>query len=220
MKLRLYHYWRSTSSWRVRWALAHKGLPCEYEHVSLLDGESESTAHLQRNPMGFVPVLETIENGHSQYLSESVAIVEWLEEQFPDLPLILPVDSEKRAKVRQLSEIINAGTQPLQNLSTLDFLGDAFGADTEQKKKWSQYWIRKGLKAFESVASHTHGRFSVGDEISMADFCMVAQCYNAERNEIPLSEFPLLQKIREAAMETQGYMASEPNQFKPLDFKT
>src|SRR5688500_17347222 len=115
MKLKLYHYWRSSSSWRIRWALAHKAVACEYIPVSLLDGESESEEHLSRNPLGFVPVLEIVRSGATPfYLSESMAILEWIEEMHPN-PTLLPGDAYQRARIRQLAEIIASDTQPLQN---------------------------------------------------------------------------------------------------------
>src|SRR4051812_25232147 len=115
IQLKLYHYWRSSSSWRVRWALTYKSIPFETASVDLLTDETDGQDHLQRNPMGYVPVLELL-NPQSpfRYLSESVAIIEWLEEQFPT-PKLLPGDPLHRAKIRQLTETINAGTQPLQN---------------------------------------------------------------------------------------------------------
>src|SRR5437899_2175350 len=111
----LYHYWRSSSSWRVRWALNFKDVEHKLVQVNLLDGESESPAYLKRNPLGYVPVLET----QGRNLVESVAIIEWLEEKFPERPLY-PVTPLDRAHVRSLVEIINAGIQPLQNLTVID----------------------------------------------------------------------------------------------------
>lgn len=218
MRLRLYHYWRSSSSWRVRWALALKNLSCEYVDVDLLSGESESEEHLKRNPMGFVPVLELLPNSPKDgpatsnpvYLTESTAIIEWLEETHPTPPL-LPGDPLQRARIRQLAQIINAGTQPLQNLSTALLHSD----DPEKRKIWSQHWIRAGLGAYESIASQTAGRFSVGDTLTLADLCLIPQCYNAKRNDVAIEDYPVISRIVAAASEIPTYKSSSPESFQP-----
>lgn len=113
---KLYHYWRSSSSWRVRWAMAYKNIPCEFLPINLLENAQRSEDHLARNPLGYVPVLAIQEAGLPvRYLAESIAIIEYLEEMHPS-PSLLPGDAFQRAQIRQLAEVINAGTQPLQNL--------------------------------------------------------------------------------------------------------
>lgn len=212
--LKLYHYWRSSSSWRVRWALAHKGIPCEMIPVHLLTDEAESKSHLQRNPLGYVPVLEIPTDKKAVFLAESVAIIEWLEEVHPQRPLLPSLQINQgleRARARQLAEIINSGTQPLQNLNALHL----HSSDAEEQKRWAQHWIRKGLHAYEQVARDTSGKFSVGDSLCIADLFLVPQCYNAGRQDISLEEFPLLKKIVEEASKTQSYLDSHPDRFKP-----
>lgn len=215
MKLSLYHYWRSSSSWRVRWALAIKGVNCSFHSVNLLNDETESPEHLKRNPHGYVPVLE-IQNSATDiaYLSESVAILEWLEETFPKSPNVAslyPGPPLNRARIRQLCEVINAGTQPLQNLNVLHLHSN----DPQEQKKWAQYWIRKGLHAYETLAAPWAGRFSVGNDLSAADLFLIPQLYNARRQEIAIEEFPLLAKIFAECAQTLPYQASEPDRFKP-----
>ena len=212
MKLKLYHYWRSSSSWRVRWALALKQVPCEFIPINLLADEESTPAHLARNPMGYVPVLEITESEGAplQFLGESVAIIEWLEELFPT-PSLFHGNSFLKARSRQLAELINAGTQPLQNLNvSLHHSNDA-----EEQKQWNQYWIRHGLKAYETLVAETCGRFSVGDQLTLADLFLIPQCYNALRNEVPLQEFPLIEKINERALATESCKAAAPERFKP-----
>lgn len=245
MKLKLYHYWRSSSSWRVRWALMLKGIGCEFIPINLLTDEAENDSHLKRNPMGFVPVLEIDINGQlpggtnlqmaghqkdaSQesshfYLSESMAIIEWLEDQFPNPNLLPPrtiagpnssvVDfqnSLKRAQIRELAEIINAGTQPLQNLSTTL----EHSADPLVQKHWNQKWTSKGLSAYQEKAQASSGRFTVGDEISLADLFLIPQMYNALRHELDMTNFPILNKIFKNALETHACKKSSPEEFKP-----
>lgn len=211
MKFKLYHYWRSSSSWRVRWALAHKSLHCEYLPVNLLSDDPDSPEHLARNPMGYVPALEIIDGGTTYCLTESMAIIEWLEEKFPRSPLF-PGDAFQRARIRQLCETINSGTQPLQNLNVLQH----FSSDPEEQKKWAQYWIRKGLHAYEQLARGGAGRFSVGDTLTAADLFLIPQLYNARRQDVMAeAEFPLLAKVMENALQTPSAKASEPERFKP-----
>jgi maleylacetoacetate isomerase len=205
-ELTLFHYWRSTSSWRVRWALLLKRVDAHLVHVGLLNGESESPEHLKRNPMGFVPVLQV---GH-RYLQESVAILEWLQELIP-APSFFPGDSYQKAHIRALVEIINAGTQPLQNLSVLD----QYSEDEKKRKEWMQHFIRRGLKAFEILAKDSAGQFCVGDQITAADLFLIPQLYAAGRNEISLDEFPLLKRINVAALATKEASASAPEKYRP-----
>ncbi len=214
-RLRLYHYWRSSSSWRVRWALAHRGLPAEMVSVNLLDDETDQPPHRARNPMGFVPVLELVDRPAGdprRYLAESVAILEWLEETAPG-PSLLPRDPLDRAHVRQLCELINAGTQPLQNLNAMDLHAPS---DPEARKKWAQHWIRNGLTAFEKIAGANAGQHSVGDTLTAADLVLVPQCYNALRFDVALeTEFPLLAKLHAAGLATPSGQASHPDRYAP-----
>ena len=217
---RLYHYWRSTSSWRVRWGFEAKGLHPELVAVDLLSGENDSPEHLRRNPMGYVPVLElcgqdTPSGGFTRYLGESTAILEWLEETHPS-PALLPKDPLAKARVRMLCEIINAGTQPLGNLSVTEYLSDEYcNGDKETRKTWSQHWIRKGLSAYETLVQETAGRFSFGDDLTLADIYLIPQCYAAIRNDMALSEFPTIERIHRVALELPSCQASHPDRFKP-----
>lgn len=209
--LRLYHYWRSSSSWRVRWGLAFKGVQVEYVAVNLLSDEPENETHRTRNPLGYVPVLEQSAGGTSQFLGESVAILEWLEETHPS-PSLYPKDAWDKARVRQLCEIINSGTQPLQNLNALYL----HSSDPEEQKKWARHWIVNGLTAYDRLASETAGKFSFGDSLTMADLFLVPQLYNAKRQELDIAkDFPRLQAIWDQAASTSSYQASEPERFKP-----
>lgn len=212
MKFKLYHYWRSTSSWRVRWALGIKRLECEFVAINLLKNESESPEHLARNPMGYIPVLEVNDPSRNQpnYLSESMAIIHWLDEKYPT-PSLLPGDLYQRAHIRQLAELINAGTQPLQNLG----VADLHSPDPEKQKEWNAHWIRKGLSAYETLVQAKAGRYSVGDVITLADLYLAPQCYNAGRFNVSLSEFPTVQRIYEALQQTPYYTEAAPERFEP-----
>lgn len=206
MKLTLYHYWRSSSSWRVRWALEIKGVKAAFTHVDLLSGEVDREPHLSRNPMGYVPVLEA----DGRMLIESMAILEWLEETHPS-PQLMPGDAFERAHIRALCEIINAGTQPIQNLPVLDFFSD----EDEKRREWAQYFIRRGLSAFQAVAAPRAGRHCVGDRVTAADIFLIPQCYNARRFGMDPAEFPLIERLFAAAMETEACKRSAPEKFQP-----
>lgn len=210
MKLRLYHYWRSSSSWRVRWALALKSIDCEFVAVNLLADEQKSEESLKRNPLGAVPTLEITDDVGTRFLGESIAILEWLEETHPKQSLF-PKDAYLRALVRQLTQIINAGTHPLQNLSTQKY----YSEDVEKRKTWTQHWIKNGLGVYEKIATKTAGNFSVGDQITMADLCLIPQCYNAIRNSIEMSAFPTIKRIYEASLQIETCQKSHPDNFKP-----
>lgn len=206
MSFTLYHYWRSSSSWRVRWALELKGIKAQMVHVNLLDGESEREPHLSRHPLGYVPVL----NVSGRNLVETVAIIEWLEENHPS-PRFYSGDSWQRAHIRALVEVINADTQPIQNLNVVDY----HTTDANEKKRWIQHFIRHGLAAFQKLAQPHAGKFSVGNQVTAADLFLIPQCYNAIRYDVSLSEFPLLESIYAEAMKTSECQASAPEKYTP-----
>ncbi|RYH16318.1 maleylacetoacetate isomerase [archaeon] len=206
----LYHYFRSSCSWRVRMALLHKNIPCNYVHVNILKGEHHSEEHLARNPLGYVPVLQIDDpvTNTSNFIAESTAIIQYLEDMHP-LPPLLPGDALQRAHIRQLVEIVNAGTQPLQNMGVMK----KHSADVDEQKIWNAHWIAKGLHAFETLASKSAGRYCVGDEITMADFFLVPQCYNARRFGIDMANYPLLERIDKDLSEMPNYQDAHPDKF-------
>lgn len=204
--LTLYHYWRSTSSWRVRFALELKGLRAKMVHVSLIDGESESEAHKKRNPMGYVPVLEI----EGRFLTESVSIIEWLEEKFPENPLY-PGDIYDRAHLRSLVEIVNADIQPLQNLTVLEHLS----SDEEKRKEWSAFFIKRGLEGFYEKMAKKAGNFTVGNSLTAADVYLIPQVYNALRFGADIRHLPKLIDIYERALKHPSCEASHPDKYKP-----
>ncbi len=208
MSLRLYHYWRSSCSWRVRWALAYKGISCEYVAVNLLTDEAEDPEYRKKNPFSTVPTLEIVDE--KRFLTESMAIVSWLDDGFSNTPRLLSQDPWKRAKIWQLAEIVNAGIQPLQNLRVQKRVSD----DPAVRSEWSQHWIALGFTAYENLVAETQGRFSVGDELSLADLCLIPQLYNARRNEMDLQSFPRILEIESNCLAEQSCKISSPDQFK------
>lgn len=210
-RLRLYHYWRSSCSWRVRWALDEKSVPAELRHVSLLDGESESSEHLERHSLGYVPVLERLDlSGPQRFLWDSTAMVTWIDDLVPQKPLF-PKDSWSRAQVLALSAIITSDTQPIQNLNVLQRHSD----DPEKQKSWAQDFIHRGLTAFERATRHVSKRFCFGDHLTWADLCLAPQCYNAERYGVPLNSYPTIQRLSSEYSHLESFLSSHPSRHEP-----
>lgn len=199
-KVVLYSYFRSSASWRVRIALALKEVKYEYKAVHLIkDGGEQNTEEYKKlNPMGLVPSLEI--DGH--LLTQSLPIIEYLEEKYPQPPL-LPKDAFGRAQVRALSEIVNSGIQPLQNLKVLQKYGDG-------KEEWARFHIESGLRALEKMLEKTAGTYCYGDEVSMADLCLVPQVYNANRFKVDMTQFPIINRIHDKLTELPAFKAADP----------
>jgi len=204
VKLTLHGYWRSSATWRVRIALGLKGLAYAYVPVHLVKdgGEQHSTSYRAKNPMRQVPLL-VVEDGLTWELTQSLAILEWLEEAAPE-PAILPRDLRLRARVRQLAEIVNSGIQPLHNLSTLNAL-KSLGGD---EKAFAKSAIDKGLDAYEAARRDVGGRFSVGDSPTIADACLMPQLYAARRFGADLDARKALLDIERACMNLEAFQAA------------
>lgn len=197
----LYGYFRSSCSWRVRIALALKGIAYDQVPVNLLkDGGQQLSAEFKAvNPMQQVPALKI--DGIT--LSQSLAIIHYLEDTRPN-PRLLPQDPKKRAQVRMISDHIASGIQPLQNLNILKQMG-------ERKMEWAQKCIASGFQALEQVLQQTAGRYCVGDEVSMADLCLVPQVANAERFNVDLGPYPTITRINKALLELEAFKVSHPS---------
>jgi maleylpyruvate isomerase len=191
--VKLYTFWRANSPWRVRIALALKDVPYEVVHVDLGKGEQHADGFRDVNLAEQVPVLELDErgaDGQPRRVSQSIAIIEYLEERFPTPPL-LPADPWLRARTRQLAEIVNSGTQPFQNLATTKKVKE-LGADPQ---RWLEHFIPRGLSVLERAAAETAGTFLVGDAPTLADVYLVPQMYAARRFNIDLAPFPTLTRV-------------------------
>jgi maleylpyruvate isomerase len=208
MMLRLFTYWRSSSAWRVRIGLALKGLGHELVPVNLGAGEQFSDAHCARSPLSQLPVLESEEEGRTLRIVQSMAILEWLEERFPDPPL-LPPDLAGRARVRALAEHVNSGIQPLQNSLVLKMLREREkGWDLE----WARFYIARGLAGLErAVGDGGAGRFCHGDAPGLADCYLVPQLYNARRFGVDLAPYPLLRQIEESCAALAPFRSAHPD---------
>jgi maleylpyruvate isomerase len=205
MTLRLYTFWRSSSAWRVRIGLGLKGLGHELAPVNLAKGEQFADPHRARSPLAQVPVLEVEDAGRTLRLVQSMAILEWLEERFPEPPL-LPRDPDDRARVRALAEHVNSGTQPLQNALVLKMLREkAPGWELE----WARFHIARGLEGLErAVNDGQAGRFCHGDAPGLADCYLVPQLYNARRYSVDVSPYRTLLRIDEACAAHPAFQAA------------
>jgi maleylpyruvate isomerase len=204
--VKLYEGWRSSASWRVRWGLALKGIAYERVLVDVQAGEHR-TALAPVNPMRQVPTL-VLDDG--RVLTESVAILEWLDETHPS-PRLLPEDPYLRARVRALVQIVNSGIHPLQNTKVRAAVSD----DVAVQNAWCMRWIVAGLAAYDEHAAELAGRFSVGDTLTLADLYLAPQVRNALRFGADISHLARVNTIYDACMELPSARATDPEVVKP-----
>ena len=204
--MKLYDYWRSSSAWRVRIALAWKGAAYEREAVNLHpDAAHQHTPAFRAvNPAGQVPVLE-LDDGRR--ILQSMAILEFLEERFPAPPL-LPADPWARARARQMAQMVISGIQPYNNLATLQHVKAALGADPDV---WVRHFVGRGLASLEQAAGETAGIYMVGDAVSFADLTLVPQLYVARRYGVELEAYPTLRRIESACAALPAFAAAHPD---------
>ncbi len=206
--MKLYTYWRSSAAYRVRIALNLKRV--DYEQVSkdlVRDGgEHHQTAYLALNPQGLVPALEH----DGEIFSQSLAIIEYLDERYADPPL-LPAKPGPRAQVRSMALHIACEIHPLNNLRVLQYLRGELEQDDIAVTNWYHHWVAKGFTALEKQFDrYGHGQFCFGDSVSMADVCLVPQVYNAERFNCDLSDFPGLVQIAEHLRSMTAFAEAAP----------
>lgn len=205
--LKLHGYFRSSAAWRVRIALALKGIPYDQAFRHLRKGEQSAPDFLKLNPQGLVPALEVAGQG---VLTQSLAIVEWLEETMPGARL-LPADPWGRARVRALAEVVACDTHPIQNLRVLQYVKRELGQDQVVVDGWARHWIGLGLAAYEArLAEPATGRFSHGDEPGLADLCLVPQLGNARRFGTDLSPYPRVLEVEAACRALPAFQAAAP----------
>lgn len=194
----LYSFLHSSCSRRVRYALAIKGIEYEQKTLNLNKNQHHNEDYRQLNAQGFVPVLEV--NGH--VISQSLSIIEYLDEVYPEKPL-LPKDCPiKRADVRSLSSMIAADIQPVQNLSVLRKV-----AEFTDELAWGKWVVEKGFKTLEKSLESTHGRYCFGDDVTMVDLCLVPQVYNAKRFKVDLDQFPIINKLFHELLKVPAFAA-------------
>jgi maleylpyruvate isomerase len=202
----LHGYWRSTAAYRVRIALAFKGLAFGQAPHDLRLGGQREAAFLTVSPQGLVPALETPDGTFTQ----SLAILEWLEERFPQ-PALLPTRAADRAVVRAMAASIACDIHPLNNLRVLNALRANFAASQEQLEAWIAHWIGEGFAALETWIGRCGGDFAFGDSPGMADCCLVPQVFSARRFNVDLSAFPLIEAVDSRARSLAAFAAAHPD---------
>ena len=208
--MKLYDYFRSSDAYRVRIALNLKGVkPDERTFVHLRMGNQRAQDYLELNPQGLVPAL-ALDDGH--VLTQSLAIIEYLDETHPQPPL-LPPDAAGRARVRSIALSIACEIHPINNLRVLNYLLNTLGVSKEQKDGWYKYWVDVGFEALERKLSQERetGVFCHGNEPTLADVCLVPQIANARRFGIDLSPYPTLTRIEAACLALQPFADAAPD---------
>ncbi len=207
--LALHTYFRSSAAYRVRIALGLKGLDAQMLPVHLLKngGEHHSAAYLAVNPAGLVPTL--VDDG--QAITQSLAIIEYLEERWPQ-PALLGSHPLERAHIRALALDIACEIHPLNNLRVLNYLTGEMGLSAEQKTRWYRHWTETGLATVEARLRQTAGQFCVGDSPSLADCCLVPQVFNAQRFGVPLDAYPLVQRTTASCQVLPAFQQAAPQQ--------
>jgi maleylacetoacetate isomerase len=205
--MKLFGYYRSSAAYRVRIALALKGLDAEQVPVQLRKGEQNSPGYAVLNPAHLVPVLSDGE----RVLTQSLAIIEYLDETHPEPPL-LPGDPAARARIRSLALSVACDIHPLNNLRVLRYLVRTLELSDERKNGWYRHWIATGFTALEAMLTREAGTgtFCHGEAVSLADVCLVPQVYNAERFDCDLGPFPTIRRIVEACRALPAFEQAAP----------
>jgi maleylacetoacetate isomerase len=203
--MRLHDYWRSSAAYRVRIALHMKGLEVEQIPVDLRAGGQRTADYLALNPQGLVPFFEDGDLA----ISQSLAIIEYLEEAYPAVP-ILPKEPVDRARVRAIAQIIACDIHPLNNLRALQFLESELKASQKKRGIWYHQWLAKGFEAVEAMVKDLPGRFCLGDEPTLADICLMPQVYNAKRYEFDLRVYPTIRMISDQCQEVEAFARAAP----------
>jgi maleylacetoacetate isomerase len=209
MHLTLHGYFRSSAAWRVRIALALKGVRHAQVARHLRKGEQRAADFVALNPQALVPALEVEgPGGERAVLTQSLAMIEWLDEEFAGPPL-LPADAWGRARVRALAQIIACDIHPIQNLRVLQYLKREMGQEQAAIDAWARHWISLGLAAFETrLGEAATGRFCHGDAPGLADLCLVPQLANARRFGVALGPYPRLLQVEAACQPLAAFRAA------------
>lgn len=201
--MKLYSYFRSSAAYRVRIAMNLKGIDYEIIPVNLLTGEQKSDDYKQLNAEGLVPALETDQG----LLTQSLAILEWLEEQYPNPP-ILPKDGWQRAQARSLAYAVSCDIHPVNNLRILKYLQNDMQQSDEDKIIWYKHWINTGFSAFEQkLAEH---KYCCGEQPTIADICLVPQVFNALRFKVDMDAYPKISGVYEHCNQLKAFIDAAP----------
>ncbi|AMG04405.1 maleylacetoacetate isomerase [Vibrio mimicus] len=207
MSLILYGYWRSSAAYRVRIALNIKQLTYESRavHLSKDGGEQHHATFHHLNPSELIPVLIDGEF----HLNQSLAIIEYLDEIYPE-PRLIPARGAERYQVKALALDIAADIHPINNLRILQYLSAELAVSEDQKNTWYRHWIDTGFRGLEEKLSQTAGEFSVGNRLSLVDVCLVPQVYNAQRFNLDMSCYPTLQRVAETLRALPAFVKAAP----------
>jgi maleylacetoacetate isomerase len=206
--LKLYSYWRSSASYRVRIALNLKGLPYEQVPVHLANSEQHAAEFNALNPQQLVPLLIDGE----RVIRQSQTIIEYLDESYDGEMKLLPATARARARVRALAQMIACDIHPLNNLRVMQYLESEFNAPKLERESWTKHWIEEGFKAIEALLadSHATGVYCEGDEPSLADVFLIPQVYNARRAAVDLAPFPMIRRIDENCLKVTAFERARP----------
>ena len=206
--MKLFNYFRSSASFRVRIALGLKGLRYDYISVHLAKGEHKQAAYADMSADQLVPLLE-LDDGTR--LSQSMAIIEYLDDSHPEPPL-LPRDALGRARVRALAQSIACEIHPLNNLRVLKYLAKEIAVNEDTKNTWYRHWVRSGLESFErQLALWPESEFCFGNTPTLADCCLVPQIFNGQRFNTPLDGLPRTMAAFEACMALPAFQQAQPS---------
>ncbi|MDF2179574.1 maleylacetoacetate isomerase [Aliiglaciecola sp. CAU 1673] len=210
MSIKLYGYWRSSASYRARIALNLKQVDYEYVPVHLVKngGEQHMEAYRSLNPAELLPTL--VDEDEDIILTQSLAIIEYLDERFDTGIQLLPEHKLQRARVRAVAYDLAADIQPLGNLRVLQYLEANFGADAQTKAAWARHWIEKGFGAIEKRIQNTAGQYCFGFDVSLADVCLVPQVYNAKRFNVDMEAYPLISRIADNCNKLEAFIQAQP----------
>lgn len=205
--MKLYGYFRSSASYRVRIALNLKGVSYDHVSVNLLKGEAQSPQFRAMNPQGLVPALED----GGVIVAQSLAICEYLDQTHPRPPL-LPGDARGRARVRTIALTVACEIHPLNNLRVLNYLTQTLGVSDEQRLAWYRHWVGEGFRAIEAMlaGSKETGRFCHGDAPTLADVFVVPQVFNANRFSADMAPFPTIRRINDACLGLPAFDRARP----------
>lgn len=207
--MQLYTYFRSSAAYRVRIALNLKGLTAEEIYLHLRKREHLEADYLKLNPQGLLP---TLIDDDGVTLSQSLAILEYLDETRPQPP-ILPAEAASRARVRQLAQVVACDIHPIDNLKVLNYLTNELGVSDEARVTWYRHWIGQGMTALERLLadSDATGTYCHGDTPTIADICLVPQVYNAKRFDTDMSPYPTVMRINEACLQLDAFAKAAPD---------
>lgn len=219
----LYHYDRSSAAYRVRIALALKGVEWQSVPVNLLTNEHRDAAYLANNPQGLVPTLSVA----NEHLNQSLAIIEYLDEAYPE-PALLPKNILVKAKVRAFAQQIALDIHPLNNLRVLNYLKNNLGQADNEKKAWIHHWLAEGFNAIEALIARNRAvsdssqsnnlnhapaieqHFCFSGPASLADICLIPQVYNAKRFNLPMGDYPLIESVWQQCMTLPEFLQAAP----------